>query len=76
MSDPAKYRTKEELNKVRTEQDPIEQVRSRILAQKLLGEDELKKTDAEVRNIVNEAAEYATNDVEPDASELTTDIYR
>jgi pyruvate dehydrogenase E1 component alpha subunit len=75
MSDPAKYRTREEVQKVRTEQDPIEQVRNRILEKKLAGEDALKKIDAEVRDIVNESAEFATNDPEPDASELWTDVY-
>src|SRR5262245_5215113 len=62
MSDPAKYRTREEVDKVRTEHDPIEQVRSRILQKKLADEDALKKIDGEVRDIVNEAAEFATND--------------
>jgi len=76
MSDPQKYRAKDEVQKIRTDHDPIEQVRARILEQKIASEDELKKTDAEVRNRVNEAAEFATNDVEPDASELTTDILR
>ncbi len=76
MSDPAKYRSKDEVQKVRTEHDPIEQVRMRILEQKIMGEDELKKIDAEVRNHVNEAAEFATNDAEPDVSELTTDVLR
>ncbi len=76
MSDPAKYRSKDEVQKVRTEHDPIEQVRARILAEKIKSEDELKKIDTEVRNIVNEAAEFATNDSEPDASELTTDVLR
>src|ERR1700686_3842393 len=73
MSDPAKYRSKDEGQKVGTEHDRIEQVRARILAEKIKSEDELKKIDTEVRNIVNEAAEFATNDSEPDASELTTD---
>ena len=76
MSDPAKYRTREEVQKMRTEHDPIEQVRARILAKKLASEDELKKVDAEVRDLVNEAAEFATNDPEPDAAELWTDVYR
>ena len=49
MSDPAKYRTKEEVDKVRTEHDPIEQVRARLLAKKWASEDELKKIDASVR---------------------------
>jgi pyruvate dehydrogenase E1 component alpha subunit len=76
MSDPAKYRTREEVQKVRTEQDPIERVRNRIFEKKLASEDELKKIDASVRDIVNEAAEFATNDPEPDPSELWTDVYR
>ena len=75
MSDPAKYRTREEVEKVRTEHDPIEQVRQRAIQKKWANEDELKKIDAKVREIVNEAAEFATNDPEPDPSELYTDIY-
>src|SRR5215207_3229965 len=62
MSDPAKYRTKDEVDRMRTEHDPIEQVRSRVLKKGLVSEDALKKIDAEVRSIVNEAAEFATND--------------
>ncbi|MGB7017644.1 MAG: pyruvate dehydrogenase (acetyl-transferring) E1 component subunit alpha [Xanthobacteraceae bacterium] len=76
MSDPAKYRTKEEVDKVRTEHDPIEQVRKRLLDRKSASEDELKKIDASVRAVVNEAAECATHDPEPDPSELYTDVYR
>jgi pyruvate dehydrogenase E1 component alpha subunit len=75
MSDPAKYRTREEVQKVRSEQDPIEQVRNRILQKKMANEDALKKIDAEVRDIVNQSAEFATNDPEPDPSELWTDVY-
>ena len=75
MSDPAKYRSREEVEKVRADSDPIEQVRSRILTNKWASEDEIKKIDAKVRDIVNEAAEFATNDPEPDPSELYTDIY-
>jgi len=76
MSDPAKYRTKEEVDKVRTEHDPIEQVRARLLAKKWASEDDLKKIDAAVRAVVNEASEFATNDPEPDASDLYTDVYQ
>src|SRR5262249_38820128 len=76
MSDPAKYRSKEEVDKMRTEHDPIEQVRARLLARKWAAEDGLKKIDAEVRKIVNDAAEFATHDAEPDASELWTDMYQ
>jgi pyruvate dehydrogenase E1 component alpha subunit len=76
MSDPAKYRTREEVQKVRAEQDPIEQVRHRLLETKRAKEDELKKIDGEVREQVNEAAEFATHDPEPDPSELYTDVLR
>ena len=76
MSDPAKYRSKEEVDKMRTEHDPIEQVRSRVLKRGIAKEDVLKKVDAEVRAIVNEAAEFATHDAEPDPSELYTDVYK
>ncbi|MBR1156360.1 pyruvate dehydrogenase (acetyl-transferring) E1 component subunit alpha [Bradyrhizobium sp. JYMT SZCCT0428] len=75
MSDPAKYRTREEVEKVRHDQDPIEQVRNRLLAAKVT-EQELKAIDAEVREIVNESADFAQHDPEPDASELWTDVYR
>ena len=74
MSDPAKYRSKEEVQRVRDEHDPIEQVRARLLKGKLATEDDLKKIDAGVRAIVAEAAEFATNDPEPDPSELWTDV--
>jgi pyruvate dehydrogenase E1 component alpha subunit len=74
MSDPAKYRSKEEVDKVRTEHDPIEQVRQRLLQKKWASEDELKKIDASVRAVVNEASEFATQDAEPDPAELWTDI--
>ncbi len=76
MSDPAKYRTREEVEKVRTEHDPIEQVRMRLIETRRASEDELKKIDAEVRAIVNEAAEFATHDPEPDPAELWTDVLR
>jgi pyruvate dehydrogenase E1 component alpha subunit len=76
MSDPAKYRSKEEVDKVRSGHDPIEQVRQRLLSKKWANEDALKKIDTEVRAVVNEAAEFATHDAEPDPAELYTDVYR
>ena len=75
MSDPAKYRTREEVEKVRHDQDPIEQVRNRLLAAKV-SEQELKDIDGAVREIVNAAADFAQHDPEPDASQLWTDVYR
>jgi len=74
MSDPAKYRTKDEVARMREEHDPIEQVRRRLLESWKLSEEELKAMDSKVREIVNEAAEFATHDPEPDPSELYTDI--
>src|SRR5574337_226198 len=65
MSDPAKYRTREEVEKVRHDQDPIEQVRSRLLDMKT-PEQDLKAIDAGVREIVNAAADFAQQDPEPD----------
>ncbi len=76
MSDPAKYRTREEVEEVRTHHDPIDMARARILEKKFAKEDELKKIDASVRDLINQAAEFATHDPEPDASELYTDVYR
>ncbi|WP_298821920.1 pyruvate dehydrogenase (acetyl-transferring) E1 component subunit alpha [uncultured Roseibium sp.] len=74
MSDPAKYRSKDEVQKMRTEHDPIEQVRARLLENKWASEDDLKGIDKDVRARVAEAAEFAQTDPEPDVSELYTDI--
>jgi len=76
MSDPAKYRTKDEVQKMRTEHDPIEQVRARLLGEHGTSEEELKAIDKEVRDIVADAAEFAQTDPEPDPSELWTDVLR
>jgi pyruvate dehydrogenase E1 component alpha subunit len=76
MSDPAKYRSKEEVDKMRHERDPIEQVRARMLAAGRIGEDGLKAIDKEIRAAVNEAADFAIRDAEPDAAELYTDVTR
>ena len=59
MSDPAKYRSKEEVQKMRSEHDPIEQVKARLIEKKWASEDELKAIDKEVRDIVADAAEFA-----------------
>jgi pyruvate dehydrogenase E1 component alpha subunit len=75
MSDPAKYRPREEVQKIRSERDPIEQVKNRLVEQGRASEDELKEIDREIRQIVSEAAEFAQSDPEPDPSELWTDIY-
>jgi pyruvate dehydrogenase E1 component alpha subunit len=74
MSDPAKYRSKDEVTKYRQERDPIEQVRARLIEAGVVTEDDLKKIETDIRAIVTEAADFATNDPEPDPSELWTDI--
>ncbi len=75
MSDPAKYRTRDEVQKMREERDPIEQVRSLLLTGKHATEDDLKAIDKEIKATVNEAAEFAKESPIPHLDELWTDIY-
>jgi len=75
MSDPAKYRTREEVQKVRTEKDPIDHVRGLLIDGGIATDDELKAIDKEIKATVNAAAEFAKQSPEPDASELWTDVY-
>jgi len=74
MSDPAKYRSKEEVQKMREEHDPIEQVRARLLRDHKVSEDDLKAIDGEIRAIVAEAVDFASHDPEPDPAELWTNV--
>jgi pyruvate dehydrogenase E1 component alpha subunit len=74
MSDPAKYRTREEVQKMRQEHDPIDHLRERLVARKAIDEEGLKTIDREVKDIVAHAAEFAQNSPEPDPSELYTDV--
>jgi pyruvate dehydrogenase E1 component alpha subunit len=75
MSDPAKYRTREEVQKMREERDPIEQVRYMLLTGKHATEDDLKAIDKDIKATVNESAEFAKESPEPHLDELWTDIY-
>ncbi|RKT34574.1 pyruvate dehydrogenase E1 component alpha subunit [Roseovarius halotolerans] len=75
MSDPAKYRTREEVQKMREEKDAIEHVRELLLSGKHATEEDLKAIDKEIKAIVNDAAEFSKDSPEPDAAELWTDIY-
>lgn len=75
MSDPAKYRTREEVQKMREERDAIEHVRQILLTGKHATEDELKEIDKTIKGIVNEAADFSRNSPEPPLEELWTDIY-
>jgi pyruvate dehydrogenase E1 component alpha subunit len=74
MSDPAKYRTREEVQSVREKRDPIEHLGAKLTASGIATEDELKAIDKDIRAIVNHAAEFATESPEPDAAELYTDV--
>ena len=74
MSDPAKYRSKEEVAKMRTEHDPIDLVRKRLIDGGLTNEDALKAIDKEVKDLVTAAAEFAQESPEPDPSEVWTDV--
>jgi pyruvate dehydrogenase E1 component alpha subunit len=74
MSDPAKYRSREEVSKVRSERDPIDRMRGWLIGEKVASEDELKEIDRKIKDIVSDAAEFAQNSPEPDPSELYTDV--
>jgi len=75
MSDPAKYRTREEVQKVREEKDPIDHVRDLLVQGKHATEDDLKAIDKDIKTVVNESAKFAQESPEPALSELWTDIY-
>jgi pyruvate dehydrogenase E1 component alpha subunit len=75
MSDPAKYRTRDEVQAVREKRDPIEHFAQKLIARGLVTEEQLKTLDRDTRQIVNHAAEYATESAEPEAAELYTDVF-
>jgi pyruvate dehydrogenase E1 component alpha subunit len=73
MSDPAKYRSREEVQAVREKSDPIEGLKAEMLAAGV-SEDSLKAIDQEIRKIVAESADFAESAPEPDAADLYTDV--
>jgi pyruvate dehydrogenase E1 component alpha subunit len=75
MSDPAKYRTREEVDEVRKTRDPIDHLKLRLEKKGWADEATLKALDAEVKKIAADAAEFARTSPEPDPSELYTDVY-
>ena len=75
MSDPAKYRTREEVDEVRKTRDPIEHLDSILEKKGFADEAAIKAIDAEVKRVVADAAEFARTAPEPDPSELYTDVY-
>ena len=75
MSDPAKYRSRQEVQEVRTERDPIDRLRKTMLDDGLAGEETFKAIDKEIRAVVNEAASFAQDSPEPGPEELDKDVY-
>jgi pyruvate dehydrogenase E1 component alpha subunit len=73
MSDPAKYRSRDEVQAVRDKSDPIEHIKRELEAAGAT-EEELKQIDKDIRQIVVEAADFAEQMPEPDPSELYTDV--
>jgi pyruvate dehydrogenase E1 component alpha subunit len=75
MSDPAKYRTREEVSEMREKRDPIDQFGKKLIERGMVNEEDLKQMDSEVKRVVVEAAEFATESPEPGLAELYTDVY-
>jgi pyruvate dehydrogenase E1 component alpha subunit len=75
MSDPAKYRTREEVDEVRKTRDPIDHLRERLEKAGWADEAALAAIDGEVKKVVADAAEFARTSPEPETSELYTDVY-
>ncbi|MCP5075895.1 MAG: pyruvate dehydrogenase (acetyl-transferring) E1 component subunit alpha [Rhodobacteraceae bacterium] len=75
MSDPAKYRTREEVQKMKDEKDPIDHVRDMLTQGKHATPEELKAIDKDIKRVVSEAADFASESPEPALEELYTDIY-
>ena len=74
MSDPAKYRTRDEVKEVREESDPIDRVKARLIKEGWADQDSLKAIDKEIKAVVSDSADFALESPEPDPSELYTDV--
>ena len=74
MSDPQKYRTKEEVEKFKEQRDPITTMRNHLVNGKIASEEALKKIEDEVKAQINDAAEFAKESPEPEVTELWTEI--
>ena len=74
MSDPAKYRKREEVNEVRSHRDPIDRMKSYLIDEMNVSEDQLKSLDREIRKVVQDATDYALESPEPDPAKLYTDV--
>ena len=74
MSDPGKYRTREEVSKVRAERDPIDRISQQLIDENYASEDELKQIDIDIKAIISDAADFAQQSPEPDLADLYTDV--
>jgi pyruvate dehydrogenase E1 component alpha subunit len=74
MSDPAKYRKREEVDEVREHRDPIERLKALLFARGYATEESLKAVDRDIREIVNDSAQFSQESPEPDPAELWTDV--
>ncbi|MGQ8631009.1 pyruvate dehydrogenase (acetyl-transferring) E1 component subunit alpha [Agrobacterium sp. DKPNP3] len=75
MSDPAKYRSREEVDKVKNDNDPINRSRTRILEEGHANDDDMRLIEKEIKEIVAESVDFAKTSPLPDAAELYTDVY-
>ena len=75
MSDPAKYRTRDEVNKIKEERDPIDNLRSYLISNNISTDSELKDIDRQIKDEISDAADFAISSDIPDDNELWTDIY-
>lgn len=75
MSDPAKYRAKQEVDDMKETRDPIENLKKLILSEQYASEEQLKQIEKDIREELNEVVEFCSNSPEPDEGELFTDIY-
>lgn len=75
MSDPAKYRSREEVSEIREKRDPIDHFGKKLIERGVVHEEDLKAIDAQIKATVIAAAEFATESPEPSAAELYTDVY-
>ena len=75
MSDPAKYRSRDEVNKIKEERDPIDNLRSYLISNNISTDSELKDIDKQIKDAISDAADFAISSDIPDDNELWTDIY-
>ena len=73
--DPAKYRTRDEVNKIKAERDPIDNLRSYLISNNISTDSELKDIDRQIKDAISDAADFAISSDIPGDNELLTDIY-